>query len=170
MRNYHLQAFTIIELLVVMVLSAIVISFGYLGYGMVQKNYLGFRSSAVRINESAKLQSALSYDVDNCHYLSGDTKELIFVFEKNKMVTYLFLDKVVIRAEGQVRDTIHAEIKNISLKYGQKPIAGNLGQIIDEILLECNLEGEQEIFSYFKLYPADVLMSQEPVDINNQIR
>lgn len=161
MKHSKLRAFTMIELLVAMVISALVIGFCYLAYSMAQRNYTEFRSASGRINESAKLQNLLFFDVGNCERIMGADRELLFLFEKNKSVTYLFQERSVVRIDGAARDTLSAEVKEIACRYTQKEMSGNERQIIDEISFILSLQGEEETFRYYKSYPADVLLQQD---------
>lgn len=109
----QLKAFTIIEMLVVLVLSAVV-------FGIAASAWLYFERLENKINNDQsylvgfnKFDFLMKNDVNNANEINGTETDLYFVLNnQHQKIHYQFLDTSIIRVQEEISDTINIHYKN----------------------------------------------------------
>lgn len=147
-----LKAYTILELVMVMLLSAIVISFAYGSYRVVSGMFTRFKQANEQTNQLALLEKLLRQDFLQADYLTQNERELS-CFYPDKRIVYTFEEDHVLRY-NRLSDTFFV-----------KPEAIQVEQILagDQMLvnqLSLSIRAEDTVTFYFsKQYPATVFMN-----------
>ena len=152
-----LKAFTLTELLVGMIISAIVIAFGYEAYAMIYKQYLSFKGVKKELVNTVQLNSTMNTDFINATVVHFHDNKLMLDYEARKSIQYEFEDSLVLRTDGEVTDTFKLAAFNI---VAQPAIYNSEEQatIINGIFYDAKILGETEHFSLTKDYSAETLM------------
>ena len=154
-----IRAFTIIELVVVMILSSIIIGIIYSAYQIVNSQYGNYIKANKQITSEAVLTMLLNKDFAAAHFIKKEGERIFFFDIENKVKSYHFGDDFIVRNSNAVVDTFFIRALNIeTLFLNQSPHFYN--GLIDELYFESATFGER-IFRFKKLYAADVLMGNE---------
>jgi len=140
-----IKAFTLSELMVVLVLTAIVVGLAFSILNLVQKQMLGIQYNYATTTELHKLEQSLWIDFNTYNHIkyNANTNELLFKNEINS-IRYIFQKEWVLKNN----DTINIAIENKNFYLDGKNV--NKG-IIDAIEL-TQLEKSQNtsLFVYNK--------------------
>ena len=154
-----IKAFTIIELVVVMILSGIIIGIVYSAYQIVNSQYGNYIKANKRITSEAVLTMLLNKDFASAHFIKKEGERIFFFDAENKVNTYRFEDDFIIRNSNAVVDTFFIPTLNIEMLFLSQA-QGSYNGMIDELYFE-SAAVEGQIFRFKKLYAADVLMENE---------
>jgi hypothetical protein len=153
-----IKAYTISEMLVVMLLSAIVISVAYTVLNIFNLQYLNYKNTRDDIYNLDLLDRLMVVDFSNADNIIKDENRYIFNFPA-RQVTYAFSDSLISRTENQVEDRFEFQTKGVSalfFKIEVQPLA-----LVDELRFEIVIKDQNFNFHYQKLYAADVLLNFE---------
>ena len=156
---YKLKAFTLMELLIGMIISSIVISFCYMSYSMIYKQYMNYKAVKVELVEALELNSVLNSDISKAEKIVFDNNKLILIKEENKSFEYNFLEKYILRKTGEVVDTFNLIPLNIVSK--QIASVSSSSALIEFFSFDANVLGDKEHFQFFKSYDAKTIMDNE---------
>ncbi|WP_405610868.1 prepilin-type N-terminal cleavage/methylation domain-containing protein [Polaribacter sp. Asnod1-A03] len=111
MKRTKFKAFTLAEMIVVLVVSSIVISMSFLVLNMVRKQV-----SLIQINYSKKqevqlFEATFMRDFNSYSAFYDKKKEQLILKNSKDSITYLFLENLIIRQ----KDTIQIEVVNKKL-------------------------------------------------------
>lgn len=117
-KNYKvIKGFTIIELLVVLVLSSLAISLGYRLLVYSQKLFLKNKSQNQFLRQQIFVKSTLIKESHDCKFILEE-KNNEFLFKSDSTHSYLMLNnEFAVLKKGTRVDTIKVLIKNISKVY-----------------------------------------------------
>ncbi|UTW62201.1 prepilin-type N-terminal cleavage/methylation domain-containing protein [bacterium SCSIO 12741] len=101
-----LQAFTLLELAVVLALTSVVFSLGYMAYGMVVKSYGNFQTHQDQQLDQYALASLFNVDFQACESIELDQNALTLV-DRGKRVSYQNLDGYLLRNQTFRIDTFY---------------------------------------------------------------
>jgi prepilin-type N-terminal cleavage/methylation domain-containing protein len=127
----RLDAFTILELLVVMVVSALLFGMAYSALRMVQRQQQGIARKSALLGQISTWQTALAADfyTSTIVTLSNDQ---VRCQRRDGEVTYLFQDSTLVREQGELVDTFRLPIRQCTYFWqGQERTSG----LIDELTL-----------------------------------
>lgn len=158
-----LRAFTLIELLIGMIISSIVIGFGYAAYSLIYKQYLGYKNVKERLVETAQLNQILSNDLLNAENISFDENTLSLLKKNPNILQYQFLDTLILRKENEVTDTFRISPVNIQTTF----LLRDNKTFLKQFSFDADALGEKEHFTFTKNYSAETLMNYEPL-VKNQ--
>jgi Tfp pilus assembly protein PilE len=165
MNKYRLPAFTILELTVAMLLSAIVIGITYTSFTIVSKSYSGFTE---RNNEMAvliRLDELLQRDVSRSNAIYKEQDGVEFV-QSGQTVKYIFLPEQVVRL-STVADTFKVKTVELKLSFEQHALtvdesASSDQNLVDELELTLLYEDEKFPYHYVKQYSSENLIKRNP--------
>src|SRR4051812_31683715 len=95
----RLAAFTIPELMVVMLLSTVVISAMYVLLQFSFTNYFRYYAATEKLNRIARMNYLLTKDINTSAVLQKTATGFTFT-ALNKVITYTVVDSTLIRADG----------------------------------------------------------------------
>jgi len=154
-----LKAFTLLEMIVVMILTLLVSGIAFQAYQIVAKQYYSFRISMKRNNELLLFERTLLQDISGAEYVQK-TQEGIECVLPDRNISYNFENDYVLRAIT-VPDTFFLKVENDSAFFFSKKNI-SIGDIIQKLSFSIIIEGEKLDYTFAKTYGADVLMKFNP--------
>ncbi len=151
--NNSLKAFTVMELLVGMTLTAILLQLGFYAFQLVQKQFQQKKRISEKLEQIQFFESSLFHDKLQSFQIEAKELELNFTKEHHS-VTYSFQTGFVIRYHSgfpNVVDTfwIQADIKNTF--FQKEPLSHSL---IDQYIIDFELFGQAYQIVHSKNYSA----------------
>lgn len=151
-----LKSFTIIELMVVMLISTLVMGIAYQGYMLFYKQFLSFKSSSERIAKVSLLDRLVSSDMSDCKVVIKRSKGMDCVFN-NKVIQYEWEENFVLRKQETLVDTFYLTTESVEFNF--LTLKANEGQLIDELVFREISNERHKNFHYAKQYGADILVN-----------
>ncbi|MFL5763638.1 MAG: PilW family protein [Bacteroidia bacterium] len=150
-----LEAFTLMELLVGMIISSLVISFGYGIYQVVQEQFRQYKTVKTELMQAAIFRSVLENDFFSADEVYGSREDLT-INSKTGAIRYEFGREFILRrVEGSI-DTFHIASSEIALTPALEE---------SDLLSSCEFDGvvcdEIQHFIFSKSYDAAILMRIE---------
>lgn len=155
--NRKLPAFTLMELLVGMIISSIVIGFGYGTYALVYKQYLSYKTVKKEIVEAMQLNSILNSDFAAAENILFNENKLTIDKKDNIYLQYDFNDSIVLRKENEITDTFKIVPVAITASF----IFPEQKAVVSTFSFQAKLLDETEGFVFTKNYSAETLMNYE---------
>ncbi len=150
--NKKLHAFTLSEMMVVLVLSTIVISIAMVVLNLIQKQIAVVRNQFEQNTHIQQLETALWRDLNSGNVLFDDKRDELVIYSFKDTVKYHFNDNYTLRNN----DTIRAEVLEYQMFSDGYKIKGNK---VDAISLRINKSGQQRNLFVFKPNAADYYMN-----------
>lgn len=150
--NKKLPAFTLSEMMVVLVLSAIVISIAMVVLNLVQKQIAGVNRQFTVNKEIQQLELALWRDMNLGNVWYDDKRGEILIYSFKDTVRYHFTHNYALRND----DTLNVEVLDYQIFSDGYKIKGNK---VDAISLRINKSGQQRNLFVFKPNAADYYMN-----------
>ena len=124
--NKKIKGFTIAEMLVVLVISAIVISLALLVLGLVQRQVYSIQKNINRTNEVVLLERLLWQDFNKNNLFYNNEKELLLAYNSKDTIQYEFTNTFIIRN----KDTLKVGVLSLE-RYleGAKTTSNNLDAV-----------------------------------------
>ena len=138
----HLRAFTLIEMLVAMAVSGIVITAGYVSYGMMSRHYIDFRNNSEEMNEPVVLKGILNHDIHLAKVVKRySSNEIAAVQNDNASVNYQWNESYVLRKTSIATDTFFLPIQKADMGFARHEQDKAEG-LVDEFILTAMVEGQ----------------------------
>ena len=142
----RLAAFTIPELMVVMLLSTVVISAMYVLLQFSFANYFRYYTATEKLNRIARMNYLLTKDINTSAVLQKTATGFTFT-ALNKVVTYTVVDSTLVRADG-ITDTLYASSIQYEVLMDEIPVMP--AELADRIQLKLLYNGEELFMQYDK--------------------
>lgn len=141
-----LPAFTLIELLITLIVSGIVIGFGYGAYSMILQQFNDYRMESQRSNEVLTFESVFKYDFSTSSSREVKDETRVILTGKGREVMYRWGTPGVLRIEKGNTDTFHLPLKGVSMSlFGNPVFMGGFDRIIFELEMNEGIESTIEI-------------------------
>ena len=151
-----IRSFTLLEMVVVMLLSSIIIAIAYQGYILFYRQYLSFKKNTEANSKISLLDSRIFSDCADSREIRKSAEGLTFIF-KDKKIVYELRGEAIIRHQAVMIDTFKFNAPVISMNFNGKQVFEN--DLVDEIKIETQ-DGEETMeFRYVKKYGADVIIN-----------
>lgn len=154
-----LRAFTLLELLIGMIISSIVIGFGYAGYTLIYERYLNYNQTKKGIIDVIQLNSVLNNDFINAESAQFGTDKLILYYETAPRKEYDFKEKYILRKDGEQTDTFKLEAATIIAGSGTG--GEQIELLVTELSFDAVIHQEKMHFHFVKNYSAETLINLE---------
>lgn len=151
------KAFTIFELLVVLVITSIIIGFGLLVFLQIEK-YLNQQliNNPISVNEILFLEE-MEKEIMECDIFIGDSNEFKLVSDGGQRITkYIFYEDRIIRFSENLRDSIFISLDIISIVYNDE-----FPEYIDKVYFDLDIYNHSRNFVLIKKYCPDVLINND---------
>lgn len=159
----RLKAFTLVELLVGMIISAIIITICYYGYSIIYKQYIMYRKIKSEIVKTMQLDTILKEDFTESE-ITIYGNNVLFLIKKEGTINYEFKDSCILRIHRGITDTFRLTINDFTLH--QLPISS--GNVVDAFSFESKFLNEKQRFHFEKNYSAETLINTIFPFIENQ--
>ena len=164
MQRHKIRAFTILEVVISMLITAIVIAITYTSYSIISKSYGAFNDKNKMMADYALLDHLLRRDVAQAAFIQKDA-EGIALTTSNKNVKYTFSNDYIIRQSIRT-DTFKFISQNVQLYFEHKPLltlSDTLEQNrVDEISFDLLYRNEKIPYHYQKAYSSENLINRVP--------
>lgn len=130
----RVEAFTILELVVGMALSAILFSMAYLALRLVQQRESATLQSARQLNQVASLQALLEQDFHAATQVQALDADRLRCQFSNHTVEYELLDSAIVRRHLEASDSFALQAVEHHWYYKGVP-AQNSNGLVDEAIL-----------------------------------
>lgn len=159
-----LRAFTLLELLFVMILTTIILGMGYFAFSTAVKQMYVYKENSKKIAEKFLFTTFLQRDFMEAASVFKSSDTLVFSNAMNERLQYFFSDEYIVRSTNSVEDTFFYKTQNKNEKFLDMPVDVSNG-LVDEIYFEIINNNEQfEIFHAVKSYGADALIEYESLN------
>ena len=163
MMKKRARAFTIIEVTIAMLISAIVIGITYTVYSIISRSYNSFNNKNEAIAVVVRLDELLQKDFDRSAYISKDTTGITFQ-GPNNVVSYKFNPDHIVRT-GLITDTFKVTPDSVNAFFEMKSI--NIPGLsteenrLDELDLTITFQNEKITYHYRKVYSSENLFNSK---------
>ena len=120
--NHKINAYTLMEVTVAMLVAAICITICYTAYGLMANYYLVFKEKNDTIDSVLMLKQTMERDLLNGEHCFKITQGFQLQGDSDS-VNYLFNEKDVIRKVGKLKaDTFHLKVSDLVCEFEQQTI------------------------------------------------
>ncbi len=154
-----IPAFTIMELAIAMLLSAIVISLAYTGYSLLLRQYEQHSRSTSADSELIFFDHTFRQDIAAAEAVLYDDQSIICYSEEG-VITYTRAEDSLMIRHGAGNDTLRIGMRNMQVFF-RGAIQSIPGLFCDDIQVEVQLQGETLYLRYRKEYAADILIRED---------
>ncbi|HZX59365.1 MAG TPA: prepilin-type N-terminal cleavage/methylation domain-containing protein [Mucilaginibacter sp.] len=168
MNKGRVKAFTIIELTVAMLISAIAIGITYTIFSIISRSYGSFNKKNEHMAEVSRLDELLRKDFERSELVLKDTSSIAFQ-SLNKMVRYKFDTAYVVRI-GLITDTFKVRTDTVNTLFENEivnePALLKEQNRLDQLDLSIALQNEKITYHYHKIYSSTNLINRNPDAVN----
>ncbi|MCJ8212030.1 hypothetical protein MUY27_20100 [Mucilaginibacter sp. RS28] len=149
-----IPAFTIMELTIAMLISAIVIAFAYTGFGLIHKIYLDFNKKHQQLAVLLKVNELLKKDLARCEVAEAKPDELRLRWN-NETVIYTFTPDYLLRTTTET-DTFKVKLTAPRLQFEDQEIEQDESayQLIDDLQFDVYSGSDRLPYHYYKYYSS----------------
>ena len=151
--NTKVKAFTLSEMVVVLILTAIVVGLAFSVLSLVQKQMGAIQSNYSSNLELNKLETSLWLDFNRYSKITFDDDDNVMKFSTAlDSITYQFQEKNIIKG----RDTFPVSLKNKHFFFDGASIENGA---VDALRLEFNKDSQNQMLFVFKSNDAALYMN-----------
>lgn len=162
------RAFTIMEVTITMLISAVLIGIAYTSYSIIIKSYQSFNDKNNKLAILYDLDHLLRRDFDQATVISKEESG-IDIKKDSILISYQFYPGFVTRKSTRI-DTFKVETDGLIANFENAPVNGLAGSgelnRVDELLFNVQLEKEKIPYHYSKIYSSENLLENTPDAIN----
>lgn len=145
------KAFTIIEMLVVLLLSTIVIGVASVGWLYFERLNNKININQIDFAKYNRINYLLQLDINNAELINGNTEEINFYYAK-ETINYKLHDSTIVRLQNELADTFHIQYKIQIVKVE------NSKDLIHTLDIKFNLYNNTIQKKYTKWYDNSTLL------------
>lgn len=152
----HLQAFTIVELLVGMTLTSILVTASMYAFQLIQKQYVLQSEMQIQLDSRINFKTRLLLDIETTVTIRREDKKLLLTNQWQN-IQYQFEPTVIVRTNSLSKiapDTFWVAAQITKTNFQQQEIFEGW---IDNCELTIDLFGEAELWQFQKKYSAQEL-------------
>ncbi len=155
-----IQAFTLIELMITMLISSISFGIIYSGYEIVSKQYRSYKSSNEIIADALYLNVLMASDFSKARDAKKNDDGFQLIDYENRSTIYELSTEYIVRKVSFSIDTFKVPVKNISYLMQNSDVNAE-PYFIDEVSFNVGINKQTQTFHYKKQYDAAFLMDHE---------
>jgi Tfp pilus assembly protein PilE len=168
MYKQKIRAFTIMEVTVTMLVTAILIGITYTSYSIIVKSYGGFNTKNDEMAALVSLDHVLKRDFERSEGVYK-TQDGIVLKKENSVIGYVFAPGYVIRNAARA-DTFKVQVQDMVTSFENAPLnevqeTEELNRT-DELAFTLTYKNEQIPYLYHKLYSSVNLIQRNPNAVN----
>ncbi|HET6227841.1 MAG TPA: prepilin-type N-terminal cleavage/methylation domain-containing protein [Bacteroidia bacterium] len=150
-----LAAFTLIELLIGMLISSIVITFGYLAYRFTNEQYLGYKQIKEQLVEVSQFNTVFSEDLRRAEIVSSTANTIEMYYKQIPALDYEFAADYVVRKANALTDTFNIAAVRIEQQF----VFPEERVFLQHLSFEATILKETEQFNFTKAYSSETIMN-----------
>lgn len=151
-----IKAYTLMELIVVMIITLVVVSITYKAFDIVLGQYGRVKSHNERIHELLVLETLLTKDFNDSDHVLRVPGGIVCSYEERN-IRYDFDEQWIVRTQQTMRDTFHLATGNVEFQL-LNSVADKPGAYVERLNFDAENSGVPLSFRYVKQYGADVLL------------
>jgi hypothetical protein len=156
--KYYLQAFTLMEVLISMVLSSLLIFLIFSGYTFFNTQFFNYRGKIAGTTEQLTYVSVIENDVYNAAKVIYKDENNFSCIRLNKPgINYFIYDEFTVRDNSIKPDTFYVKSDEIIFKFNNTKQSFE-DSLIDEISFKVTVLNNKQQINIRKKYGADVLI------------
>jgi len=132
-RVQRLSAFTLLELMIAMALSAVLMSTAYLALHLVQRQQHMASRTLSAVAQVSALQGLLTQDFRRARSVRVDG-ERVYCQQADRLIEYVLLDSCILRHQAAVQDTFFVSVLDYQYLSKAQPLTTRHG-LVDEVTL-----------------------------------
>jgi prepilin-type N-terminal cleavage/methylation domain-containing protein len=149
MFHKKLNAFTLLELLVGMIVSGIVLTATFSAYKIVTGQYETYRNRSAAVSELSFFVSQMQSDFSNSLRVVRRPGNKIQLQSEKRTVEYYFTEKYILRNDLLRIDTFKVSVTGIETLWKAEKVNSE-EDAVDELHIQMNYEGKREEKIYLK--------------------
>ncbi len=159
--NHKLPAFTIMEVTIAMLVSAILIAIVYTAFTIVSRSYNGFVYKNEEAARLAQLDLLLKRDFRRADLVTRTDSGIVIKNDKD-ITRYLLEKNEIVRING-ITDTFKVKTEHTLVLFEQQAVDLTSDQParVDELDLDLFFQNEKITLRYYKPYSAVNLFEQD---------
>lgn len=161
MRHKTLNAFTLLELLVGMILSGIVLVATFTAYRVVTRQYETYRDKSQSVTEISFFISRLESDFANASKIISLSENKIQLQNEERSFEYTFAAKYVLRSNSEKTDTFFVPVSAVRAYHKSGKINPETDSTLDELCITMEYEGQSLEKVYIKTEDPKSLIDKE---------
>lgn len=149
-----IQAFTIIDLVVALIISSLIIGMAYFALSLFNNQFLRYLKKTTSLNDFFLFEKTWVRDWEQARYIrSKDNATFVMDYKNRASITYRMQDQWLIRTTGISRDTLPIQIQKSTVHlYNEKM------NVVDQVEWVIFVGGEKIPCVYHKQYAAKDLL------------
>jgi len=168
MNKYKVTAFTIMEVTITMLISAILIAITYTSYSIIIKSYHSFTNKNNDMTVLVSLDHVLKRDFERAKLVQKDASGVSLINDST-LIHYEFSSEFIVRKAAR-NDTFKVHSQDVNESFEQIPLLElqttpeqNLIDELDFVILFAN---ERISYRYQKIYSSENLVNRDTNAIN----
>lgn len=149
----RLRAFTLMEMMVVMVVSAVAITICFTCFNLIQRQFLRFKDRQEAFAVHLEIDRLMTKDFSDCRQILKMQQGCSFRYAW-RTVRYEFMDGMIVRLDSARSDTFSIPFSGIEMRQGGRDVVEE-GEMIDALRLQFLIDDEEFSLSFQKQYGAD---------------
>jgi type II secretory pathway component PulJ len=166
--NRRVKAFTIMEITVAMLISALVIGLAYTCFTIIYQQYHIYNSKQTELMEVDQLNKVLQSDFDKAEMIMQDNDDIV-IKNKNGQLSYRIMPAYVLRI-ANATDTFKVSMQDVTRYFEGKPLTNQSdlpeGNRMDELSFTIIYHNEKIPYYYIKQYSSQNLINRNTHAIN----
>lgn len=147
------KAFSLVELMVVMLISGITISMAYTCFGLINHQLIMYRKDSEVNADQVDFQYVLRSDIHHCTLMKRSSFGFVLEFQADEVVTYELYDFGLLRRKNQVVDTFKLNEPKAKYYYNDNAVLGSQ-DYFDQAHIVIGQPKDEIIYSIGKHYSA----------------
>jgi hypothetical protein len=164
-----IQAFTIMEITITMLISAIVTGITYTAFSIITRSYHVFDSRHKDMAAVLRLDELLQKDFSRAEIVLKDTDGIALRDDSFRVIKYRFNPDYTLRI-GITVDTFKVQSDSISTTFENSIVSGmrstEEANRLDELALNIVLQDKKIPYHYRKIYSSANLINRYPNAVN----
>lgn len=154
-QQYTIKAFSVMEAVIGMVVTAVVIGIAYVLFSIVSERMENFRIQNLVIGDVNRFTYSVNKDIFESETLVQKENELIFKLISDSIITYSINENYIIRKNNTFVDTFNFSIQDVKFDTIRDANKQNVFQRVD---VNVNSNAEKIRFKFFKrIYPNQLI-------------
>jgi len=156
MKTTNIQAFSLIEVLVTMIIAVLVMSTAISGYLFIEKQYYSFQKEEDKLLVIAQVNDCLQRDFAHAKSVEAIGNDLLFKFIDDTEIIYTIGDNGITRNIEAASEAFKVDVESYQVFYNKANLDAEW-IILDELIVAL----KQDKLHYLKTYGADFKIEYE---------
>lgn len=154
-----IAAFTMVELLLVMITTIIVVGISMAAYTITTKMFVNYKNTQKELMDLVQADQLLSRDFSRARFIRyADQLHITLTMPDSTAITYELNAVYLLRRISSATDTFQMKITEPVFLFEDQQ-QHETGGPVNELRFLATCSGEQQVMHYYKTYPADLIVN-----------